>query len=215
LQPQNIKRVCFNSRLETATFKDHGNRVNRSRYGVGVLIRGQGVAALKTVRTNPRLFLFLVSPCHPTISPTINSCHMSTNDTRDPQTAGKEFPALSSSIDKQQLVARYYSRIYSAIARLTKSADAAEIQALTMITLHQLWTDRDLLLKEKRTGVFIYKALLQEIFRYLKKHGHTERIRILRRVVPVDPACYLHIISPFKTTLYSYLLKIKNLWKIF
>jgi len=125
------------------------------------------------------------------------------------------FPALSSSIDKQQLVALYYSRIYSAIARLTKLTDAAEIQTLTVITLHQLWTERRLLLKEKRPGIFIYKVLLQEVFRYLKKQGNTERIRTLCRVVPVDPACYLHIISPFRTTLYSYLLKIKNLWKMF
>jgi hypothetical protein len=139
---------------------------------------------------------------------------MSTNDTRDPQTAENEFPALSSSTDKQQLVALYYSRIYSAIARLTKLTNAAEIETLTVIILHQLWTDRRLLLKEERPGVFIYKALLQEVFRYLKKQGDTERIQILRRVVLVDPACYLRIISPFRTTLYSYLLKIKKLWKI-
>jgi len=139
---------------------------------------------------------------------------MSTNETRDPRTAENEFPALSANIGNQQLVDLYYSRIYSSIARLTALTDAVELRTLTDKTLQKLWTNRRLLVKEKRPGVFIFKALLQEVFRYLKKSGNTDRIQFLRRTLPVDPASYLHIIAPVQSTIYSCLLKIKKLWKI-
>ena len=112
-----------------------------------------------------------------------------------------------------QFIDFYYPRIYSAIARLTRINDLAELEELTVNTFHQLWQNKNLLTKGKGMGVFIYKVLLQEVFRYLKARQNKERIRFLRRTLPVDPSCYLSIISPVRATLYSCLLKIKNLWK--
>ncbi len=127
-----------------------------------------------------------------------------------------EFPAISfDSLREQDFVHLYYSPIYSSISRLAGLKAAAELETLTGNTLCQLWKDRCLLLKEKRPGTFIYKVLLQQVFRYLKKQGDNERIRLLCDTLPVDPGCYLHILTPARGSLYSYLLKIKKLWKIY
>ena len=141
---------------------------------------------------------------------------MSTNDIREPGQTENEFPSLSSgSINEKQLAGLYYSRIYSSIARLTSLQDADELEKLTFNTLHWIWKNRDLLAKEKRQGIFIYKALLKQVFRYLKKRRNKERIRLLRNVLPVAPNCYLHILLPVWGTLYSLLLKIKKSWKTY
>jgi hypothetical protein len=67
-------------------------------------------------------------------------------------------------------------------------------------------------LKEKRPGIFVYKSLLRQVFSYLKGQGNEDRIRILRHILPVDPACYRSILAPprkpFQTIFLFYLRKI-------
>jgi hypothetical protein len=135
--------------------------------------------------------------------------------------AKNQFSALlPSKMDLKQFVGLYCPPFYSAIARLTGISDLTTLENLTGNVLFYLWNNIIELSKQQGSGIFIYKTLLQHVFGYLKKEGNKDRIRILRNILPVNPACYLHILEPpkksFKAIIPSYLLhKIRRIWKTF
>jgi hypothetical protein len=131
----------------------------------------------------------------------------------NPPLPNDRFPSLSDDhMDLAQIVSFYCAPVYSAIARLTGLCDPLELEHLTGNVLRYLWENVDLLLKEKRPGIFVYKSLLRQVFSYLKGQGNEDRIRILRHILPVDPACYRSILAPprkpFQTIFLFYLRKI-------
>ena len=132
-----------------------------------------------------------------------------------------EFISLpSDTIGLKEFVETYCTPVYSAIALLTKQSDQTALENLTGNVLHYLWNNRVTLSKEKSSGIFIFKILLQHVFSYLKNVGNEDRILFLRNTLHINPVCYLHIIEPSKKPLLaisqSYLsTKIKKIWKTF
>lgn len=120
----------------------------------------------------------------------------------------------------KEFVETYCTPVYSAIALLTKQSDQTVLENLTGNVLHYLWTNRVTLSKEKSSGIFIFKILLQYVFSYLKNIGNEDRILFLRNCLHINPGCYLHIIEPsqkpFRAISQSHLYtKIKKIWKTF
>jgi hypothetical protein len=117
-------------------------------------------------------------------------------------------------------VETYCTPVYSAITLLTEQSDQTVLENLTGNVLYYLWNNRVALTKEKSSGILILKILLQYVFSYLKKVGNEDRILFLRKILYINPDCYLHIIEPTKKSLFainqSYLFtKIRKLWKTF
>jgi hypothetical protein len=130
------------------------------------------------------------------------------------------FSLCDGNIDLKQFVSHYCGPIYSAITRLSGVSDQTLLENLTGNVLHCLWNNRVALSKEKSSGIFIFKILLQYVFSYLKNVGNEDRILFLRNCLHINPDCYLHIIEPsqkpFRAISQSYLsTKIKKIWKTF
>jgi hypothetical protein len=147
---------------------------------------------------------------------------MNAKDTADPGSASRpdnlpptenQIPVVSPDfMDLEEIVTFYCSPVYSAIARLAGLHDPAQLENFTANVFRCVWENAGLLSKEKSPGIFVYKTLLRQVFNYLKEQGNEDRIRILRDILPVDPACYRSILaSPrksFQTVFLSYLRKI-------
>jgi DNA-directed RNA polymerase specialized sigma24 family protein len=91
----------------------------------------------------------------------------------------------------KDFIDRYYPNVFRAAARLTGLTDKEELAILTENVLAILWENRQEFTTEDRPGVFLYRILLQEVTTFLRHRGDTERIRILRDILLIDPALYL------------------------
>ena len=114
----------------------------------------------------------------------------------------------------------YCDPVYTCIARLTGFSDLDVLEYITGQVILDLWNQRDVLSKEQRPGIYIFKILLQQVFIYLKQHGNEARIRLLQNILLIDLACYDHILKTEKKSLKAvtpsyFLHKIKRLWKTF
>ena len=90
----------------------------------------------------------------------------------------------------------YYPTVFAAAGRLTGSTDKEELAILTENVLVLLWEKRSEFAAESRPGVYLYRLLLQEVVSFLQQRGETERIRILRDILLIDPALYLSPLPP-------------------
>jgi DNA-directed RNA polymerase specialized sigma24 family protein len=90
----------------------------------------------------------------------------------------------------KDLIDRYYSSVYSAIARLTRLSDRQELESLTEEVMADLWTRKNAFDAESRKGVFLYKTILYHVFAYLKRKGNEERIGFLQKILPINPDHY-------------------------
>jgi hypothetical protein len=54
---------------------------------------------------------------------------------------------------------------------LTGLSNTDELEFVTGKVIHELWSNRTTLLKEKRPGIFISKILLEKVFSHLKRQG--------------------------------------------
>jgi DNA-directed RNA polymerase specialized sigma24 family protein len=96
----------------------------------------------------------------------------------------------------KEFIDRYYPTVFTAAARLTGSTDKEELAALTGNVLVHLWEKRLEFAAEPRPGVYLYRLLLHEVFSFLQQRGETERIRILRDILLIDPTPYFSNIPP-------------------
>lgn len=96
----------------------------------------------------------------------------------------------------KDFIDRYYPNVFKAAERLTGLADKEDLARLTEDVLAVLWKHRREFAAEERPGVFLYRILLQEVISFLRKRGDTERIRILRDILLIDPALYLSDAPP-------------------
>ena len=120
----------------------------------------------------------------------------------------------------KEFIWNYCDPVYTCIARLTGFSDLDVLEYITRQAILDLWNQRGVLSKEQRPGIYIFKILLQQVFIYLKQQGNEARIRLLQSILPIDLACYDHIMKtekgPLKAVTPSYFLhKIKQLWKTF
>jgi len=120
----------------------------------------------------------------------------------------------------KEFIWHYCDPVYTCIARLTGFSDLDVLEYITGQVILGLWTQRSVLSKEQRPGIYIFKILLQQVFIYLKKQGNEPRIRLLQSILPIDLDCYDHIIKTGKKSLNAitpsyFLHKIKRLWKTF
>jgi hypothetical protein len=130
--------------------------------------------------------------------------------------------ATSPAIDPElrEFIWHYCDPVYACIGRLTGFSDLDVLEYITGQVILDLWNQRSVLSKEQRTGICIFKILLQQVFIYLKQHGNEDRILLLQSILPIDLACYDHILKTQKRSLKPvtstyFLHKIKRLWKTF
>jgi hypothetical protein len=120
----------------------------------------------------------------------------------------------------KEFVWHYCDPVYTCIARLTGFSDLDVLEYITGQVILDLWNQRGVLSKEQRSGISIFKILLQQVFIYLKQHGNESRIRLLQSILLIDLACYDQIIKtekrqPKAVTPTYFLHKIKRLWKTY
>ena len=120
----------------------------------------------------------------------------------------------------KEFIWNYCDPVYTCIARLTGFSDLNVLEYITGEVILDLWDQRDVLSKEQRPGIYIFKILLQQVFVYLKQHDNEARIQLLQSILLIDLACYDHIIKTEKKSLKAvtpsyFLHKIKRLWKTF
>ena len=120
----------------------------------------------------------------------------------------------------KEFIWHYCDPVYTCIARLTGFSDLDVLEYITEGVILDLWNQRGVLSKEQRPGIYIFKTMLQQVFIYLKQHGNEDRILLLQSILPIDLACYDHILKTQKRSLKPvtstyFLHKIKRLWKTF
>ena len=120
----------------------------------------------------------------------------------------------------REFIWRYCDPVYICIARLTGLSDLNVLEYITGEVILDLWNQREVLSKEQRPGIYIFKILLQQVFIYLKKQGNEPRIQLLQNILLIDLDCCDHIIKTEKKSLKAvtppyFLHKIKRLWKTF
>jgi DNA-directed RNA polymerase specialized sigma24 family protein len=101
----------------------------------------------------------------------------------------------------------YCPSIFSAIARLTGSADKKKIEDLTIGVFIDLWKNSQELFDDKRPPALVYKILLLHVFTYLKREGYEDRIAVLQNTLPVSPEVYAPILDTDKEELKINLLR--------
>ncbi len=104
----------------------------------------------------------------------------------------------------KEFIWHYCAPVYTCITRLTGFSDLDVLEYITGQVILDLWNQRDVLSKEQRAGIYIFKILLQQVFIYLKQHGNEGRIRLLQSILLIDPACYDHIIKTEKKLLKAF-----------
>jgi hypothetical protein len=74
--------------------------------------------------------------------------------------------------------------------RLTRWTDQQEIEMLTHEVLDDLQKRIDEFEADGRSGVFIYRLVLEHVFSRLKERGEDERIRFLQQILMIHPSHY-------------------------
>lgn len=110
----------------------------------------------------------------------------------------------------------YCPSIFSALSRLTGLSDEDELENLTVNVLVDLWEKKEEFYHALFPGAFLYRMLLEQVFLHLEKQGNTDRISILRDILPIDPGFYLS--SPARMTRIeipkvSFLQKMRRVWR--
>jgi hypothetical protein len=111
--------------------------------------------------------------------------------------------ATSPAVDPElkEFIWRYYDPVCTCIAKLTGLSDLNVLEYITGEVILDLWNQREVLSKEQRPGIYIFKILLQQVFIYLKKQGNEPRIRLLQSILLIDLDCFDHIIKTEKKSL--------------
>lgn len=113
---------------------------------------------------------------------------------------------------------QYIPIIYTWTSRFTGVSDTEVLDTLTVNIFVTLWENRDIFTRDERQGLIIYRMLLQQIFSYLQEQHNSDRIRALRKLQPIHPACCPLIQAPKGKWLlchfrYPFLHKISRIWK--